>query len=98
MFKILVNVKVVSGFLYRPPFANASNQYITERLLSIPPGKATHKGFSTLSSAKNSTTGTMRHFSSSEYLKECPHWVTGFVDGEGSFMINIRKASDCKLG
>ena len=94
MFKILVNMKVVSGFLYRPPFANASNQYITERLLS----PATHKGFSTLSSAKNSTIGTMRHFSTSEYLKECPHWVTGFVDGEGSFMINIRKASDCRSG
>ena len=90
ILKILFNIKVelTKGILSRPLFSNASNQYIT----------ASHKGFSTLSPAKNSTTGTMRHFNYMENLKECPYWVTGFVDGEGSFMINIRKASNFKLG
>ena len=27
-----------------------------------------------------------------------PHWLSGFVSGEGCFMVNLIKSSDCKIG
>jgi len=31
-------------------------------------------------------------------LKLDPHWVTGFIDGEGSFIVSIEKSLDYKTG
>ena len=53
----------------------------------------TARNYSTLSCRGDST-----HQCSVENYKLCPWWVTGFIDGEGSFHVSVRKNKDSNLG
>ena len=53
--------------------------------------KITHRGGGNLQNVKYSTTAPIQ-------IKLNPNWITGFVDGEGSFMISLRENSKSKKG
>jgi hypothetical protein len=47
---------------------------------------------------KGRSFSTISSVSKGSFMQLNPSFVTGFVDGEGCFYINIQKASDCKTG